>query len=49
MFILLSGTPGKKIWWTPKVNIILGHTTLQCAHITCTRKLPPGITTGNEA
>ena len=41
MFILLSGTPVKKIWRTTKVNITLGHTTLQCAHITYMRKTPP--------
>jgi hypothetical protein len=41
MFILLSGTLAKKIWRTTQVNITLGHTTLQCAHITYMRKTPP--------
>jgi hypothetical protein len=39
--ILLSGTPAKKIWRTTKVNITLGHTTLQCTLITYMRKTPP--------
>jgi len=42
MFIRLNGTPAKRIWrTTTKVNITLGHTTLQCAHITYMRKTPP--------
>ena len=41
MCILLNGTPAKKIWRTIRINITLGHTTLQCAHITFMRKTPP--------